>query len=179
MTICQNRVKELFDYKEDGNLIWIKISRYNRVQEGSIAGTPLGRGGYKRVSVDGKNYLLHRLVFLWHYGYMPENEVDHIDKDSTNNRIENLREVSRSCNIRNSNERVDNTSGIKGVTWHKRLNRWGVRIFNKKEIHLGYFEDFTEAAAHRLAAEQALNWSSCNFKTSASIYIDNYINGIS
>ena len=177
--LTQNRVRELFQYNEDGSLTWIKISRYNRVQKGALVGTPMKAGGYIRASVDGRNYLLHRLIFLWHHGYLPENEVDHIDQDPTNNKIENLSEVSKSCNLRNSKVSVCNTSGVKGVNWHNRLGRWYARITNGKEIYLGYFDDFTEAVAHRLAAEQALDWSSCNSKTSAHIYIDNYTNGLS
>ena len=178
--ITQSRVKELFDYDAlSGSLIWSKAKKPNQIEAGTVAGTPLGTKGYIRITVDGKSYLCHRLIYLYHHGYLPENEVDHTDQDPTNNRIENLREVSKSCNLRNSKVSARNTSGIKGVSWHKRIGKWLVRITNGEEIYLGYFDDFTEAVAHRLAAEQALDWSSCNRKTSANIYIDNYTHGLS
>jgi len=74
-----------------------------------------------------------------HTGLNPE-IVDHIDRNPSNNIFENLRAATRQQNNSNSGIRKDNTSGVKGVTWHN--NRWDVRVgFNKKRIHLGCFED--------------------------------------
>jgi hypothetical protein len=71
--LTQERVRELFDYHEDGYLIW-KISVSN-VRKGDIAGCP-NKAGYLRVRFDGKLYYIHRLIFLYHKGYLPR-MIDH------------------------------------------------------------------------------------------------------
>jgi len=98
-TLTQERVRELFDYREDGWLVR-KSRTANSTKAGDVVGCPNGRG-YLTVMVDWWHLRVHRVIWLWHHGYMPENGVDHIDRDITNNRIGNLREVSHSCNMRN------------------------------------------------------------------------------
>jgi len=94
MTISQAYLKEIFDYK-DGSLIR-KIKTSNRVNVGDIAGSNSGNG-YLRACVLGEYFYIHRLVFMWHFGYFP-NEIDHIDGNKHNNTIENLREATHSQN---------------------------------------------------------------------------------
>jgi hypothetical protein len=102
---------------------------------------------------------------------MPEHGLDHIDQDRSNNRIENLREVSQACNIRNSKQR-ESLSGIKGVTWNSRYNKWRAYIMiNGKNIYLGLHSDIIEAACHRLAAEQAENWEGCDKTSPAYLFV--------
>jgi hypothetical protein len=169
--ITQERVRELFLYK-DGSLFW-QVCR-GHVSEGSMAGTP-NKDGYLHVGVDGKHYKAHRLIFLYHFGYLPEHEVDHIDRDRSNNKIENLREVSRTCNMRNSTQRSRTSSGVKGLAWHKPTQKWLARIMvHSTRKHLGTYSDFTEAVAHRLAAEQCLNWGSCDSSSPAHQFMEDY-----
>jgi len=66
------------------------------------------------------------LIFLYHHGYLPK-FVDHIDGNKKNNRIENLREATKSQNAMNQKVSTRNTSGIKGVMWHKRDKKWFVQ----------------------------------------------------
>jgi hypothetical protein len=162
--ITQDYVKELFHYK-DGSLFW-KVRRKG-VSFGNVAGSHDSEG-YSRIKVDGKHYFAHRLVFLYHFGYMPEHEVDHIDRNRSNNKIENLREASKSCNMRNSTQQNSTTSGVKGLSWHKATQKWVAQIMvNGTVKHLGLYSDFAEAAAHRLAAEQCLDWGSCDSRSPA------------
>jgi hypothetical protein len=169
--ITQGYVKELFHYK-DGNLFW-KVRRQG-VRFGNVVGT-LHSSGYLSVVVDRKDYLVHRLVFLYHFGYMPENDIDHIDRNRSNNKIENLREVSKSCNSRNSMQQNSTSSGVKGLSWHKRDQKWQVHIaVHGTRKYLGYYSDFTEAAAHRLAAEQCLDWGSCDSSSPAHQFMEDY-----
>ena len=171
--LTQARVRELFDYREDGCLIR-KVAT-GKTHRGAVAGCP-SHHGYFIVGVNKRYYLLHRLVFLYHHGYLPENHVDHIDRDRSNNRIENLREVSHTCNLRNTGNHCTNTSGIKGVSWDASKNKWTATIMvSKRSFHLGRFTDFTEAVAHRLAAEQALAWGSCDSCSPAFQYMQNYL----
>ena len=140
--ISYERTKELFDYLSDGELVW-KVNVCN-VKSGSLVGSSR-KDGYKMTSVDCKKYLVHRLIFLWHKGYMPE-YIDHIDGDTRNNKIENLRECTLSQNQQNRRLGRDNKTGVKGVSWHKKNQKWRASIrLNKEQIHLGLFEDFDQA----------------------------------
>lgn len=172
--LTQERIRELFDYREDGNLVRKAAVGRNRV------GDPVGciyEYGYLRVKIASDLYMVHQLVWLWHHGYLPEHDVDHVDRNRLNNRIENLRETSRQCNMRNTGNRADNTSGIKGVVWYRRDGKWMVRVVvNQRQYFLGRHEDFTEAVAHRLAAEQAEGWEGCDSNSPAFQYMQNYIN---
>lgn len=73
--ITYERAKELFDYDEcSGNLIWKKRTS-NRIKVGSVAGNLFINGTYRQVSVDGKSYLVHRIVWLINHGYLPSAEL--------------------------------------------------------------------------------------------------------
>ena len=112
--LTQERVRELFDYDvETGNLIR-KTNASSRARIGDVAGCEDGRG-YLFTGISGKYYKNHRIVWLWHNGYLPEGEIDHINRNKIDNRIENLREASSVCQRRNQNLRKDNKSGVKGV----------------------------------------------------------------
>jgi hypothetical protein len=161
------KVRKLFDY-QDGNLIWKKKTR--GVKENYIAGTKTSEG-YIRIKIHYNEYKAHRLIWLWHYGYMPENDLDHINKNKEDNRIENLREVSAKCNIRNTGNFSHNTSGVKGIHWYKSRNKWQVYIIvDLKQKNLGYYKDFDDAVLARLAAEQCLGWEGCDSNSPAYQY---------
>ena len=135
-------VRELFGYR-DGALYW-RVKR-GPAHVGRIAGA-LGPEGYRLITAHGKVYGAHRLVFMWHHGWMPT-KVDHIDSDPTNNRIENLRAATNSQNAHNARLRSDNTSGVKGVAWYKKLDKWMAYCnVNGKRKHLGYFCSLPDAA---------------------------------
>lgn len=142
ITITQEFLHEFLQYS-DGSLVWKKtvgrLATKNR-----IAGT-LSDSGYLTICVCGKIYKLHRLIFFYHYGYFPK-IVDHIDGDKINNRIENLREATISENAWNSKIRVTNKSGIKGISWDKKSNKWRAScMVNYKQNNLGCFDSIDEA----------------------------------
>ena len=167
--LTQIRVKELFDYDgETGVLTW-RMSR-SGIKTSKIAGSDLE--GYRRTEVDGTNYLNHRLIWLWVFGYMPENNLDHINRCRSDNRIKNLREVSNSCNLRNTGNRKDNTSGVKGVCWETREKKWRAQVrVNQQTVFLGYYSDFNDAVCARLAGEQSLGWAGCDDSSPAFQYV--------
>jgi hypothetical protein len=138
--ITQSNLKELVDYV-DGKLIAKTNSKCRKVGDTLSS---LTDKGYLKSSVGGKSYRVHRLVFLYHHGYMPI-QVDHIDGNRMNNKIENLREATSSQN--NQNRKATSSSGVKGVVWHKQSKKWVASIcVNRKSVHLGSFISIEEAA---------------------------------
>lgn len=136
--ITQELVKYLFEYRS-GFLYWA-VANSPRVKVGELAGS-VNSDGYSHIQINGSKYKTHRLIFLLHHGYLPET-VDHIDGDTTNNRVENLRVASTPQNQHNARRRLDNSSGVKGVSWHSPLNKWRVQIqTNRVKKHIGYFDD--------------------------------------
>lgn len=145
--ITQRQVIDLFDYR-DGKLFW-KKRLSNRVKIGDEVGCKDSHN-YVRVGVYGKLYWIHRLIFLYHHGYMPR-EIDHVNGDVTDNKIENLREASHAQNTYNRGKQSNNTSGFKNVSWSRKHKKWIVRIkVNKTIVHIGVFDtlDFAAKAAH-------------------------------
>jgi hypothetical protein len=168
--LSQKEVRRIFDYREDGELIW-KVRNAHRVKVGDVAGHLNGMG-YKVTSVEGKLYKSHRLIWLWHFGYFPEHGLDHIDRNPSNNRIENLREVSRVCNSRNCKVGKNNKSGITGVCWYRETGKWLVQIkIPNKNIYLGLYETKLEAAKARWDAEVKYEFPNCNTTSSAYQYL--------
>jgi hypothetical protein len=133
----QDLLHQLFEYR-DGELYW-KVNK-GTATAGSLA-SKKRPDGYARVGIDGKRYFAHRLIFLMQYGRLPEC-IDHIDGNPSNNHIDNLREASHQQNLYNTKLSARNTSGIKGVHWHKLSSKWRVilSICGKKQ-HIGLFAD--------------------------------------
>ena len=171
--LTQKEVKEILNYDPLTGIFTRKVSPSRKIRAGSVAGH-LNKLGYTEIMISGKIYKAHRLAWLYVYGYFPEHQIDHKDRNKSNNRINNLRHATHSCNMRNTGLQQNNTSGIKGVSWYKRSDKWRARIkVNNKHRHLGYFTDFSEAVCTRLAAEQCLGWPSCDSNTSANQHVNN------
>lgn len=121
-------------------------------------------GGYQVITLRGYPYLAHRLAWLYTYGHFPDNGLDHRDRNRSNNAIINLREASCQCNVRNSRISKTNISGIKGVSYkRKQKKKWlATIVIDNVQHYLGNFDSFIEAAYHRLAAEQCLDWGNCD-----------------
>lgn len=90
---------------------------------------------------------IHRYIMYLAGHNITNKQIDHINGNTLDNRIENLRLCTSKDNNRNASKRQDNTSGYKGVSWHKGHQKWAAYIrVNKKLIHLGYFFDKIDAA---------------------------------
>lgn len=110
--------------------------------------------GYPTGCIDEKRYSAHRVIWALYYGKWPDGEIDHIDHDRENNRIENLRIVSHQENKRNLSRRKDNISGATGVHWSKAARKWVAYIrVDKIRKHLGYFDNFEDAVFIRKKSE--------------------------
>ena len=137
LQVSHERVLELFDY-EDGKL-------FRRI-DNQLAKIYITKGHrYARMSIDGKYYKVHRIIFLYHKGYLPD-IIDHINGDRYDNQIENLREVNTYQNRQNSRIYSTSTSGVKNVYWCKSSKKWRVSMHINGEKHIfGHYADIEEA----------------------------------
>lgn len=146
----QKHLKEIILYDPlTGDFFW-KVRR-GAFRAGSKAGH-IDNTGYLRIRI-GKLYQAHRLAWLYCYGYWPKKYIDHIDGNKLNNKIENLRDVSHTTNVRNAHK-------AKGYSWMKSRNKYiAYIVINKKQKHLGYFENEKDARrAYLEAKEKYHNW---------------------
>jgi hypothetical protein len=154
--LTQELLQSLLSYNpETGEFTW--LVRRGRCPAGKIAGC-LTRNAdgkvYLRIRIDGKKYLAHRLVWLYSYGAWPENQIDHIDQDSLNNRLSNLRDVSNAENHKNQKTYKNNSSGVTGVCFRNDMQKWMAQIkVNGKDIYLGLFDLKVDAITARKNAD--------------------------
>ena len=134
---------------EDGRLYWIAKThpQAQRIKIGSEA-YRYDEYGYKRLTVNGKKTSCHRIIWEMHHGAIPRGmEVDHINRVRDDNRIENLRLVTRSQNALNSKLKATNTTGIKGLYFSG--NSW-ISKYKGKLLYSG--KSFAKAYRARLSA---------------------------
>lgn len=137
-------IHEAFFYMD--GLLMRKMKTSNRCNLNKPAGT-LNGNGYLVVSFNNRLCRVHRIIWEMHNGPIIDGmEIDHIDGDRKNNRIENLRLVTRTINNLNQKMKSNNTSGFTGVYFSKEANLW-YAVFMKKKI--GYFKSFEEACIAR------------------------------
>jgi HNH endonuclease/AP2 domain len=155
--------RQLFTYNEEtGELHWTRDVR-PRAKKGEVAGFICPADGYRRIGYKGSINLGHRVMWLFHMGRWPHKFLDHIDGNRANNRIENLREASRTDNNRNVAIQRNNTSGYKGVSLMRRDNVWVAQItVNRKNYFLGRFATPEEAHAAYCKAAKELHGEFAN-----------------
>lgn len=151
--ISKEEVRNLFRY-EDGELLWRKNPR-GRKTTNPIAGT-VNSSGYKVITTGGKKIHAHRMVWTYFNGW-PTFWVDHQNRNTLDNRIENLRPAMRHQNCQNSALRTDNTSGVKGVSWSNRYGLWVMQIHNNGKKYSKRFKDFEEAGEFTELVRQELH----------------------
>ena len=137
VTALLEEMKQYLSYDpETGHFTWIKLKLFSHLKVGDIAGTL--SDGYILINFNYKKYRAHRLGWLFTYGKWPNNHIDHIDGNRSNNKINNLRDVTPQENLFNI-KKVRAGSGYIGV--YKRKYSWQTRIgLNGKDIHIGYFK---------------------------------------
>ena len=162
--ISQQELRERLGYdSETGVFIWLtKVAK--RVSIGDVAGSR-DTDGYIRIKINGKKYSAHRLAWFHVHGYFPEHEIDHMNGVRDDNRLNNLREVTRVCNMQNKKKYTNNASGFNGVNWDKGANRWRAKIMIRgKRLHLGYHDDRISAALARVAFEESCDKWTCDHR---------------
>lgn len=148
--ITAERVREVLGYDPDtgrfasAGTVWRRKDRQTRA--------------YLKIRVDGKQYLAHRLAWLFVHGRWPMPEIDHINGDGLDNRLCNLREATRAQNSTNALAQKSNQIGLRGVHFHPGAKRYRAQICKKnKTKHLGYFDTPEEAHAAYIAAAKILH----------------------
>ncbi|MCK4758405.1 MAG: HNH endonuclease [Candidatus Aminicenantes bacterium] len=150
--ITQEKLKKLLHYDPETGIFTRLISTQGK-KKNSIAGAKTNLG-YIKIIINKKPYLAHRLAWLYMTGEWPVEDTDHIDHVRDNNRWNNLREVSRSENLKNQSMRKSNSSGITGVSWNKLRDKWKVQInLDGVRKTLLQSKDFFEACCVRKSAE--------------------------
>lgn len=143
-----------YDEKSPSGLVW-KCQKSKNVK-------CYGRAGYKTkanywvVQIDGESYRAHRIIwFIFHGEIQHGMEIDHIDGNGLNNKIDNLRLCSRSENLCNRSRPKNNTSGVNGVhfcsankAWIAKVKKGGKLVFKKS------FKTFAEAVRQVIAARE-------------------------
>lgn len=163
--ITQERLKQHCTYDpETGIFIALTNRCNNRYKKGDVLGTVSGSVGnqYLKAIIDGTSYGLHRLAWLYVHGVLPE-KIDHINLDTMNNCISNLRPANNSQNGANRRKPSNNRSGVKGVSFRTGRGCWeanvivdGVRKFRKN------FKTLEEAEIAVMAAREQLHGEFAN-----------------
>lgn len=162
--LTQARVKRVFKYDPGtGDLVWrerdlsdFQTLRAQRVWNSRYAGNVAGgikENGYVEIKLDRSLYKAHRLVWLYVFGCWPAGEIDHINGVGTDNRIANLRDVSRSVNCLNKAAPRRSSDLPAGVNWRADIQKYTARVrVNRKDIHLGSYDRKEDAISARVAA---------------------------
>lgn len=148
-----------FEYR-DGKVYW-KTNAGNNKTAGKRAGTECKKSRRRFILINKIAYMEHHIVYILCKNVVPE-EIDHIDGDSLNNKIENLRIASRAQNLQNRQVQKNSSTGFKGVFFDARRNKFFAKIgaFGKY-TYLGAFESAIDAyhayceAAKKLHKEYA------------------------
>lgn len=161
VNLTAERLREVLDYDPaTGSFIWVKRIGI-RIVVGRLAGIT-DHYGHRYIGIDGERFMAHRLAWLYVHGVWPPDQIDHINGIPDDNRLVNLRLSSQAENSKNQRRSRVNTSGYKGVVWHKGAGRWMAQIWaDKVKYYLGLFDTPEEGhiayceAASRLHREFA------------------------
>lgn len=164
-------LRELLDYDPaTGEFLWrvrgenqisqLRIrSSWNTRYAGKPALTAKNSDGYLAGTIMSCGFLAHRVAWAYHYGEWPLGEIDHINGDRTDNRLQNLRVVTKLENARNQKRASNNSTGVTGVQWRRDSNKWrAVITVAGRHKNLGSFNKKSDAIAARRAAEREFGY---------------------
>lgn len=152
------RIKSLLNYDPKTGIFTNKVFRGPRAKKNDITGS-LTTFGYKVISVDKVSHYAHRLAWIFMFKRSANIFIDHINGDRTDNRISNLREVTKEMNGKNTKIRKNNTSGCSGVSWVEGSRKWWVRASVKGERkNFGLYEDLETAIHIRKKIEKYIGY---------------------
>ena len=146
LEIDTDYLRSLLSYDSASGVLRWNVSR-GSVKAGAIAGC-MDRNGYWVVRIDRKNFLSHRIAWQLHFSAPPPRYIDHINGDTSDFRIENLRAATASQNVANSRRQLNTRSGIKGVGPSSKCSSWHAQIVHQgRKYWLGSFKTKEAAAA--------------------------------
>lgn len=169
MNITAENIRTFVDYDSvTGRFTWktreirpgMKLTDegWNTRFAGKLVAERRHRHGHLQIGLFCKNYIAHRIAWMWFYGVKPERDLDHKNGDPSDNRISNLRLATTSQNLMNSKTRTDNTSGVKGVSWSRKSKKWYAYIVvDQKMRALGLYDEIDDAITARKRAETELH----------------------
>lgn len=151
--LTAERLRQILTYApETGDMRW-RVRTNSRICVGNVAGS-INSQGYRQIRIAGRLYKAHRLAWLHVYSQWPVDQIDHKNGVRSDNRISNLRQATRAENGQNLAPHPRNKSGYPGVDWHIGKKKWQARItVDRKELHLGYFDERDDAVAARRTAK--------------------------
>ncbi len=153
--LTAKELKEKFEYRN--GILYNKkyLNTPSEREAGTIACSGKNAANkYRRITIKKKVYYAHRLIWLYHYGEWPKDQIDHINKDTLDNHIENLRIATQSQNSQNLKTPSHNLSGLKGAHYQNQNGKYRSRIVvNGKRYHLGCFD--TPEEAHKAYCKAA------------------------
>jgi len=169
--VTPDMVRDVLEYNhETGVMTWkerpvsmFKNEDFQKIWNTRFAGNTVGTrhtNGYLKVTINYKQLFVHRVAFAHYYERWPDKEIDHINNIRDDNRIVNLREVTRTENLENQSliSPRNKSSGLLGVHWSDHVNNWVAHITtNKKIYHLGVFDDKYEAQKAYLSAKEKVH----------------------
>jgi hypothetical protein len=161
MNLTIEEVRRLLNYDPETGLFTWAIPRRG-VNISKPVGCVSNVIGYRLIGLGFKKYYAHRLAWLWVKGEWPQDEIDHINGNRDDNRIQNLREANRAANRYNARRRLDSTTGYKGVIKLGEGRFRAIIKYDKKRFHLGVFRTAVEAHKHYIIAAQSLHGKFAN-----------------
>ena len=153
-----SELRKLLTYNAStGELLWLpRGDAWWDVRYGNKPAFAADDGrGYRTGTLSKRKLFAHRVIWALVHGEWPAADVDHINGDRSDNRLANLRVVLHVVNTRNQRPRVNNTSGITGVTWDKAKKKWAAQIsvYGRNKL-IGRFDNIEDAAQARRAAQR-------------------------
>ena len=165
MTITKELILDIFNYEKiTGKFFYKKTKRGTKAgqEAGTNSRNPKENKFYRRITINNKSYPRSHLIWLVEKGVFPTLQLDHINDDSLDDRIENLQELTNADNNRRKTRlQCNNTSGYTGVNWSNEKNKWRAQFgvtrdllpdhlkgkgkSEKRTFHIGYFNCPKEA----------------------------------
>ncbi|MGJ3351607.1 HNH endonuclease [Morganella sp. Je.2.23] len=158
-TLTADDIRAALSYTPGTGIFVWKVNITKRIKAGTIAGTT-NRFGYIQIVFRNKIYKAHRLAWAYVYGHLPDGDIDHINGNTSDNRIVNLRVATHAENMRNRKMPKTNTSGVKGVYWDREKRKWRAALmFDGKKKSVGYFSELSVATKAICKAREELHKS--------------------